>query len=382
MDISGKKILMVVNYEKNDRSVGITKKIEGEIQTLRAMGARVVYSAYESNGVCIWNEYDELLWHRPWSIKNSYYIKKFRRFELIKTINDFLKLKKETFDIGYLRYLGFDGSFIKILKKMKQQKMVILLESLSWVPGTKIWGRSLGWAYIGIFTILNGKKAGKYLDLVLEEGSYETMFGCKAIPFGNGVVVDNYEKHRYLGQSNALNLISVANETVYHGYDRLIYSIYCYYKNPRDYSVKLYLVGEISDKTKDLVKKLKLENQVVLCGKNHGEELDNIYKKCNMAVGPLGQHRVGGKKDTGLKTKEYFARGIPYFYAGEERLIPPNYPFVMEVPSDESSIDFEQVFCFWKQVEKIQNHAEQMRKFAKENYSWKKIMKDVFEEVS
>jgi hypothetical protein len=89
----------------------------------------------------------------------------------------------------------------------------------------------------------------------------------------------------------------------------------------------------------------------------------------------LGQHRVGGKKDTGLKTKEYFGIGLPYFYAGVEEDVPADYPYVFEVPSDESVIDFDAVWDFYERIRSDENKTENMRAFAQEVFSWDNIMR-------
>ena len=172
-----------------------------------------------------------------------------------------------------------------------------------------------------------------------------------------------------------LNLISVAHERIYHGYDRVIRSIK-QHKN-RQVIVKLHLVGNISMQTLNLIKELHLEDSVILYGKKYGTELDNIYDLCNMGVGPVAQHRVGGKQGTGLKTKEYFAKGIPYIYSGNELLVPADYPYIMKVPDDESIIDFEKVYEFYQGI-LSKPIVSDMRKFAKENFSWKKIYDEMF----
>ena len=138
----------------------------------------------------------------------------------------------------------------------------------------------------------------------------------------------------------------------------------------------MHLVGTITDVSKALISKYGLEEQVILYGKRRGKELDEIYDKCNVGLGPFGQHRVGGKKDTGLKTKEYFAKGLPYVFSGEEPTVPNNYPYICKFPSDESPIDFDKVWDFYQSYSDDPAVIQNMRAFAMENYSWHKIMED------
>ena len=97
---------------------------------------------------------------------------------------------------------------------------------------------------------------------------------------------------------------------------------------------------------------------------------------CNIGLGPLGQHRIGGKKDTGLKTKEYFARGLPYIFSGEEPTVPNGYPYIFNIPSDESPVNFEDVWNFYQSYANDKCVVDEMRSYAREHYSWDKIMKD------
>ena len=88
---------------------------------------------------------------------------------------------------------------------------------------------------------------------------------------------------------------------------------------------------------------------------------------------------MGGKKDTGLKTKEYFGIGLPYFYSGVEEDVPGDYPYVFAVPSDESHIDFDAVWAFYERIRGDETKADNMRTFAKNVFSWDSIMAQAFE---
>ena len=129
----------------------------------------------------------------------------------------------------------------------------------------------------------------------------------------------------------------------------------------------------MSSETVKLISKLGVENQVILHGYQSGEALNKIYSQCNIGVGPLAPHRIGGKEGTGIKTKEYFAIGLPYFYAGQELLVPDDYPYVLKMQSDESPININTVVAFYNKIKNDSSMQENMREFAKEHYSWEKI---------
>lgn len=189
-----------------------------------------------------------------------------------------------------------------------------------------------------------------------------------------GVDVQSLPKHNYKGSKDELNLISVGTEREYHAYDRLVRSLYEYKKNKGTKKVRIHLVGSLFESTKKLIVQCGLEDDVIAYGKLFGDELYRVYNQCNVGVGPLGQHRIGGKKDTGLKTKEYFGIGLPYFYAGQEEDLPERYPYVLQFPSDESTISFDEIWRFYESYRDDSSVAANMRKTAIDLFSWDRIM--------
>lgn len=365
-----KKIFMFANYTPSDDSIGITKKIRSEIYTLRKMGMEVWYTGYESNAVSIFDNNDVVIVRKPYPFPITLFKSKIRYSWLEKTALKYLKQNSD-FDLGYFRLGPPNGLLFKMFDILKRNGAKIIAESLAYFPGIKY--SSLGGKYIMYCFDRNGHKFKDYLSYFLCEGNFNEMFDVPAFTMNMGVDVEHIKPHHYRGREDELNLISVANENVYHAYDRIIESIHAY---KGDKKVKVHLVGTISDSTKALINKYGLEEKIVLYGKRRGKELDDIYDKCNVGLGPFGQHRVGGKKDTGLKTKEYFAKGLPYIFSGEEPTVPCDYPYICQFPSDESPIDFEKVWAFYQSYSNNPTVVSYMREFASNNYSWNKIMED------
>lgn len=369
-----KRVFMFANYTPSDRSIGITKKISSEINTLRGFGYEMYYTAYDQDGVSIFNNDDDIVLHYVYPFRNSKINKLLRYYFLEKTALVYLE-QNNAFDIGYIRLGPPNSMLFRILKVLKDGGAKILVESLAYFPGIQY--KSLQGKYIQLMHFINHSKFKKYIECFLVEGNFNEMYGVPCYSMNMGVDVPNIVPHNYSGVKNELNLISVANENSYHAYDRVISSLHEYIKRNGQVSVKVHLVGTISDESKKLIEKYELNDYVVLYGKKSGKELDCIYDSCNVGLGPFGQHRVGGKKDTGLKTKEYFAKGLPYVYSGEEPTVPDGYPYIMQFPSDESPIDFDAVWTFYQSYVNDDNVIEKMRQFAMDNYSWNTIMRDI-----
>ncbi len=368
-----KTAFMFANYTPADVSIGITKKIRSEIHTLRRMGIAVTYTAYDRDGVSIFDNTDTIIFHKAFPTPISTLNRKIRYYWLEKTALSFLK-KAEGFDLGYIRMGAPNQLLFQIFYQLKMNGAKLVAESLAYFPGIRY--KSLGGKYIVAMYKHNANKFKDYLSYFLVEGNMTELHGVKAYTMNMGVEVQSITPHYYIGEKSALNLISVANENSYHGYDRIIESLRVYQQKKPGAQVFVHLVGTVSPPTRQLIEKHGLQDRVILYGKKSGAELDEIYNKCNVGLGPFGQHRVGGKKDTGLKTKEYFAKGLPYIYSGSEPTVPEGYPYICKFPSDESPIDFDRVWEFYQSYRNDPQVVSNMRAFAAEHYSWDTIMKE------
>lgn len=373
-----KKVFMFANYTPSDESIGITKKITSEIRTLRSFGYEVFYTAYEKNSVVICDNNDSVVFEQKFLFRNKKLNKAVRYFLLEAVAKKYLE-KNNSFTLGYIRLGPPNFTFFKILDLLKKGGAKIIVESLAYFPGVKY--NSVKGRYIQFMHKINYKRFKKYLEYFLIEGNFKEMYGIPCYSMNMGVEVEKIKPHKYFGNKDELNLISVANENIYHAYDRIIKSVYNYINNGGRKKVYIHFVGTISEKTRALIKQLNLEKFIILYGKKSGSDLDNIYNFCNVGLGPFGQHRIGGKKDTGLKTKEYFAKGLPYIFSGEEPTVPKGYPYICAFPSDESMIDFEEVWNFYQTYVDDKNVVKNMRDFAIKNYSWDRIMREALSKL-
>lgn len=374
-----KKIFMFANYMPADKSIGITKKISSEINTLRKLGYSVCYSAYDADGVSIFDNRDEVVLHRAFPFKTDRINNLIRYFWLEKLAVTYLK-GDNNYALGYIRLGPPNSEFFRMLDLLKSGGANVVVEAHGYFPGIQY--HSAKGKYIQLMHLIHHNRFKKHVDYFLVEGHLKEMYGVPCYTTSIGVEVENIVPHKYCGDTAELNLISVANEYSYHAYDRIIKSLYEYVRKNTDKVVKIHLVGTITGETRRLIEKLQLSEYVILYGKKSGEELDRIYDMCNIGLGPFGQHRVGGKKDTGLKTKEYFAKGLPYIYSGEEPTVPKSYPYIMQFPSDESNIDFDEVWKFYESFIHDEHVTAEMRKFASDNYSWDKIMCDALSHIN
>lgn len=257
-----------------------------------------------------------------------------------------------------------------------------MIETLSYYPYMTISElRQMGFFLIYKSIYYNRKKLRDLVDLALTEGNIKDFFGINTVELGMGVDLEGISEHCYSGDKETVNLIMIGCDAIYHGTDRIIKSLHEYYKsNFQKMKIYLHLVGSVLEKDKKMISKLNLDNYIFLHGKIYGNELERVYNQSNIALGPLAQFRTG-KKDTGLKTKEYFAKGIPYIYSGEENTILDDYPYILKIENDESVINLSCVIDFYNSLKSKETVSTEMRNFARNHYSWEQIYKKIFKYV-
>ncbi|QVJ80687.1 Glycosyltransferase involved in cell wall bisynthesis [Prevotella sp. khp1] len=222
----------------------------------------------------------------------------------------------------------------------------------------------------------------KQLDAVVTFSDYDIIFGQRTIKISNGIDFDSVKMKKTINDTTKeLNLIGVAEIHEWHGFDRLIKGLAEYYSKPQDYLVKFHVVGyffskEIEDEFRKIISDNHMENYVILYGKKHGTELDNLFDRCDFGIGSLGRHRVGIDKIKTLKNREYAARGIPFMYSETDNDF-DTQPYVFKTPADESPIDIQQIVDFYRQFV-IQ--PKEIRESIK-HLSWYKQMKFVLEDI-
>lgn len=366
------KVFLLVNYTPNDPSIGITRKIGAQIRALRKLGHSVTYTAYMDDGVAIFDDNDQIVFSKNFVTTNRKFIALTRYSILLRTALEFIRRKTDEYDFCYGRISAPNTLYLKLLGEFKRKGAKVIIESLSYFPGVR--PKALKSRYIAFYLKKNRKKLRKYIDKFITEGDVPEFYGVATEKGKIGVEVDELPVHQYNGNRDELHLITVATEREYHGYDRLIKSYIEYRNAGGSIPITIHIVGGLYDSTKKLIKESGYTDNIIAYGRVSGKPLYDLYNKCNMGIGPLGQHRVGGKKDTGLKTKEYFGIGLPYFYAGVEEDLPDDYPYVYRVPSDESYLDFEQIWEFYQKISDRQSLNVEMRSYANTVFSWSAIM--------
>ena len=222
----------------------------------------------------------------------------------------------------------------------------------------------------------------KQLDAIVTFTEETTIFGKQTIRISNGIDFDSVKiKKQSIHPNNEFHLIGVAEIHRWHGFDRVIKGLAEYYATPKSLEVYFHIVGYFfsfieEEEITQVIKENHLEPYVILHGKKHGEELDEIFDLCDFGIGSLGRHRVGIENIKTLKNREYAAKGIPFTYSETDTDF-DNKPYVLKMPADETAINIDKIIEFYRTQPKT---PIQIRDSIK-NLSWKNQMKRVIDGV-
>lgn len=363
-----KKMFFYANFRVYDETVGITQKVKKQIEAFQELGYDVIYSGYLEDGVAIFDNTGNILVKKKYFFKNGKINHILRRYMLLLLCKDYFLKNDVELEFSYLRYHFFDSFYINLLKVLKKKSKKVIIEAHSY----PVFVKKDKFNPIKILDEIYSKKAHKYCDYIASMTNLKTICGIPTYEIENTLNIDDFKIKEYKRVENKFIFINVAFENITHGLDRLIKGISNYYKTiykTTSVDIELLLIGEYSNSTKKLVEDLSLSEKVKFLGKMKRNEIDTYIDEAHFAVGSMGNHRANSYYGSALKTKEYIARGIPFVYGWEERIL-IDFPFAYKVPLNEEPIDINKILEFYRKIED-KELAVKMRKFLeKNNRSW------------
>jgi hypothetical protein len=368
-----KKVLFLI-FHGFDPNNGISKKISYQVDAFKKCGMNV--------HLCYMDEKDTKKRIIDGDVIADYWnglLSKILKRTDFSAISNYVK--KNQIDLVYIRSNHNANLFtINMVKKMKAYgaKVVMEIPTYPYDIEYKAQGISRQIFQDKIFR----NQLAKYLDAIVTFSDFDKIFGQRTIKISNGIDFDSVKMKTTINDtSKELNLIGVAEIHEWHGFDRIVRGLADYYSKPQDYLVEFHVIGyffskEIEDEFRKIISDNHMENYVILYGKKHGTELDNLFDKCDFGIGSLGRHRVGIDKIKTLKNREYAARGIPFIYSETDSDFDPK-PYVLKAPADESPIEIQRIIDFYK---KNTMSPIEIRESITD-LSWKKQMELVIKEV-
>lgn len=225
---------------------------------------------------------------------------------------------------------------------------------------------------------------------VIHEDPPETIFGIPSITFFNGVDLNKIKPTRPVSNLKEINIFfaayTVKGDRRY-GTDRLLKGLFNYYKNGGTRKVVAHFAigGGEAPAIKKQIQTLGLKDHVVFYGEVPWEALDSISDRCSIAMAPLGLHRIGANMSSALKTREYLAKGLPFFFSGGMDIFRNGVAdFCYQIPASDDPVDIDRLIKFHDELyakEQQEDLICRIRDYAQNNVSMEIAMADVIKYI-
>lgn len=367
------KVLFLI-FHGFDPNNGISKKITYQLEAFRANG-------HEAH-LCYMDETD----HKCRIVDNQVIVdygngikgKILKRIEFGSIVDYAVK---EGIEFVYIRSNHNANPFtIRMVKRMKKAGMRVVMEIPTYPYDQEYFNKSMRRQLIQ--DKLFRHRFAKKLDAIVTFAEEDFIFGQQTIKISNGIDFKSVRlKHKAIHPDDEIHMIGVAEIHRWHGFDRVLKGLANYYFTPRKVKVYFHLVGYFfspieKEEITQLIQDNHLEPYVILHGKKHGAELDEVFDMCDFGIGSLGRHRVGIDDIKTLKNREYAARGIPFVYSETDTDFDKR-PYVLKMPADESAIDIEALIEFYNHL----SISPQEIRASIEHLSWENQMKRVVDAI-
>lgn len=393
--VSGKKgnsmnVLLASTANLQDKSnTGVIKKVQGQVNGLKKLGINVD-SVLLKNTDCALVDKDNIT-------EELFLPTGTIRRKICFILDHFLNATKH-YDVLYLRLPGMSLQLIRILKEYRRRGTKVVIEVYTYPLINERLNSAKRRFKDNVFTstkdtlstVIDGCLycfLRTCTDKIVTYTLDKNIWGIPTISISNGIDFDN-EKILPKKESidKAIHLITVANISYWHGYDRLIKGISNYYKKGNnEYEVYFHIVGNGPEKTnlEMLVRNLHLEDHVIFYGIKVNEELNSIYKGKDIGVASLAMHRKNCLYTSELKIREYFAKGLPFIIGTKDPSLEFEQVsrFCCTFPPDDNPINIDDVVRFWKAIMYDTSLQHDMREYGLNHYDWKIQMKRVIDEI-
>ncbi len=365
-----------MNFAVKENS-GIKKKVFSQVKALRAYGLQVDIVYFEDKTVHIEGDTANFVYETNGKISFLQFL-----------YGGFLKkIDAQSYKYVYVRHFLTNPLFLGLLSKMKKKNSAIkiFMEIPTYpyrfefadMPLVKRLGLIIDERCVPYFK--------NYIDRIITFSAEKEIFGIPTILTDNGIDMEQFPlipKAPFDGKT--MHIFGLANVQKWHGYDRIIDGLKIYNESKPPIDVVFDIGGNGSEITalKQKTAVYGLADKVIFHGFISGERLTELFEQTHVGVGSFGMHRIGvanGQTST-LKAREYAARGLPIALGHQDRGFPAGFPYLLELPADESPVAIQDIVDFFLNVVKTSDFPQQMNAYAEENLTWFVNFRSVIEE--
>lgn len=358
-----RKLLFISSFNSDIIQInGVAKKLYLEIKTFRDFGYSVDFIEIKNEGCYLHRENNDMTYLCPFL--NGYH----NTFSLLYRV---LKKTELCYNIIYFRYEHISLSMLNFFREMKKKNNTLIIGELPTYMGQPYKSSSIKIKITFYVKRFLDNYLPKKIDYLVTFSNHDKLFRIKTIKIENFIDLES-TKVRNLNSKkrNTCNILTVAQLTPAHGVDLVIKGLYNYYKSTPQTRCYFHIVGngDILYGLKDQVEKLGMKEYVIFHGALGGEELDEVFDKCDIGIGALAIFRKKSFKLSELKVREYTARALPFVYNTYEPQLENKF-FCKKIAFKEKPVDIQEIVEFYNSFEYSEYNSKKMRRFAKENFT-------------
>lgn len=382
-------LYLIPNHNMNNKCCGVTKKIMFQKQALAEIGFKgdVIYY-YNENLIK-----EDLSSNNKRVLGNEFKERNKQRYMYNILLENYLL---EDVDLIYIRYPRSRKEFISFMKAVKaiNSKIKIFVEIVTYpydeeeIYSLLKYKSKIRYKISGLYRIcedrINRKKLNKYVDRIVTFSEDKNIFGVKTINTSNGIAKEIIGCKSNNKINGTINIIGVGGIAKHHGYDRILYGMRLYLNNnlTESENIIFHIVGdgvEISN-LKSITNENLLNNNVIFHGFKSGEELEEIYKIADIAIGSIGRHRNGIFQLADLKSREYCAKGIPFIKTVKD-LDFEDFKYCLTIEANDNAVNIAEIISFWDNIKSNKNYKQEMYDYAKRNLTWEIKLSPIINEL-
>jgi len=364
---------------------GVEQKILGQFDALKDLGADINLLLVTNQKLS--DNFFNQIEKRP-GIKHLCFKSKVnvfqRRFKKFRFILENLEAFEPNRTCIYMRYPAADPASHWFVKNIKKKGFQIVTEHQQIENPYRKLNFIKGYVLISLLDFIFGKAirnnidgfVGVCEDITEFESSYVKSKNKKFLTLGNGIKSNDFPERQIEHSKYDVEIIFVGAGYRTNGLHRLIESRQIAKSNGHKRTMFVHVVGDSNEMqyNKDLVLKYGLENEFKFYGFKKHKEYEHLFNSSHLAMGTLSFSRIGLHSASTLKLREYCARGIPFFYAGDDIDFPDDFPYHLKLTDNDLPFNFELLDEFSLKMQKAENVTKEMRTYAKYFLDWTQKM--------
>ena len=378
-----------LNASPNTQS-SVQKKITNQIRIARDMGHEVAGMFFTTEPV-VENENNHIFWFQVPTINKGYFQSLRQHATNVKFAFQYIKKIDDPFKIYFIRFGICNWAFLRLSQYLKGRivfnhlsvetdeyalhqsdagsSISLLLSNLEfkWLP---IWlDRTLG-------KLIRKNSKGAIVNseeiAIRQQKKCLGKYPCEIIPDAVDSSAFPVLSSKIFGDNISMVFLKGASmDAEYNGLDRLMKGMVAY-SGPRNYT--LTILGNHTILEERIAQNLGLQGRVFFKKATYGTELNKELEKHHLGVGPLAVHRKGISATSSIKTREFLARGLPFFIAhtDDELFATPGCSAFFEVfHADENYIDLYSLEDIINRLNNIPDYPVKMRAIAQQYFDYK-----------